>query len=86
MVVSDARRLKLYEQARAHWGEETAEVLMEVVFPAGQDMATKADLDAAVRTLSARIDGLATKEYVLRTLVVALVPIYLGILGLFFTG
>jgi hypothetical protein len=93
MAVSDARRLKLYEQARAHWGEETAEVLMEVVVPAGQDMATKADLDAAVATLSARIDGvdsrmdgLATKEYVLRTLVVALVPIYLGILGLYFTG
>jgi hypothetical protein len=93
MAVSDARRLKLYEQARAHWGEETAEVLMEVVVPAGQDMATKADLDAAVATLSARIDGvdsrmegLATKEYVLRTLLVALVPIYLGILGLYFTG
>ena len=86
MAVSDAGRLKLSEQARAHWGVETAEVLMEVVVPAGQDMATKADLDAAVRTLSARIEGLATKEYVLRTLVVALVPIYLGILGLFFTG
>jgi hypothetical protein len=93
MSVSDARRLKLYEQARAHWGEETAEALMEVVVPAGQDMATKADLAAAVATLSARIDGvdsrmdgLATKEYVLRTLVVALVPVYLGILGLYFTG
>ncbi len=93
MAVSDARRLKVYEQARAHWGEETAEVLMEVVVPAGQDMATKADLDAAVATLSARIDGvdsrmegLATKEYVLRTLLVALVPVYLGILGLYFTG
>jgi hypothetical protein len=86
MSVSDARRLKLYEQARAHWGEETAEVLMEVVVPAGQDMATKADLDTAVSALSARMDGLATKEYVLRTLVVALIPIYLGILGLYFTG
>jgi len=82
MVVSDARRLKLYEQARAHWGEETAEVLMEVVVPAGQDMATKADIDR----LEARMDDLATKEYVLRTLLVALVPIYLGILGLYFTG
>jgi hypothetical protein len=86
MAVSDARRLKLSEQARAHWGEETAEVLMEVVVPAGQDMATKADLDTAVSALSARMDGLATKEYVLRTLVVALVPVYLGILGLYFTG
>jgi hypothetical protein len=82
MSVSDARRLKLYEQARAHWGEETAEVLMEVVVPAGQDMATKTDIDR----LEARMDDLATKEYVLRTLVVALVPIYLGILGLYFTG
>jgi len=82
MVVSDARRLKLYEQARAHWGEETAEVLMEVVVPAGQDMATKADIDR----LEARMDDLATKEYMLRTLLVALVPIYLGILGLYFTG
>ncbi|MEY3072071.1 MAG: hypothetical protein RLZZ353_267 [Actinomycetota bacterium] len=77
MAVSDARRLKLYEQARADWGEETAEVLMEVVVPAGQDMATKADLDAAVSSM---------KEYTLRTLLLALVPVYLGILGLYFTG
>jgi len=82
MAVSDARRLKLYEQARAHWGEETAEVLMELVVPAGQDMATKADIER----LEARMDDLATKEYVLRTLMVALVPVYLGILGLYFTG
>ena len=73
MAVSDARRLKLYEQARAHWGEETAEVLMEVVVPAGQDMATKADLDAAVG---------AMKEYTLRTLLIALTPLSLGMLGL----
>jgi hypothetical protein len=82
MAVSDARRLKVYEQAREHWGEETAEVLMELVVPAGQDMATKADLER----LEARMDDLATKEYVLRTLMVALVPVYLGILGLYFTG
>jgi hypothetical protein len=82
MAVSDARRLKLFEQARAQWGEETAEVLMEVVVPAGQDMATKADIDR----LEARMDDLATKEYVLRMLLITQVPIYLGILGLYFTG
>jgi hypothetical protein len=82
MAVSDARRLKVYEQAREHWGEETAEVLMELVVPAGQDMATRADIER----LEARMDDLATKEYVLRTLMVALVPVYLGILGLYFTG
>jgi hypothetical protein len=73
MSVSDARRLKLYEQARAHWGEETAEALMELVVPAGQDMATKADIDAAVSSM---------KEYTLRTLLIALAPLYLGMLGL----
>jgi hypothetical protein len=75
--VSDARRLKLSEQARAHWGEETAEVLMEVVVPAGQDMATKADLAEAVG---------AMKAYTLRTLLLALAPLYVGILGLSITG
>jgi hypothetical protein len=39
MTVSDARRLKVSEQAREPWGEETAEVLMELVVPAGRDMA-----------------------------------------------
>ena len=58
MTVSDARRLKVYEQAREHWGEESAEVLVELVVPAGQDMATKADVDAAVAAISARMDGL----------------------------
>jgi hypothetical protein len=100
MAVSDARRLQVYEQARAHWGEEPAEALMELVVPAGQDMATKADIDLAVVTLSARMDrldarmdgfdsrmeGLATKEYVLQTLLLALTPLYLGMLGLYFTG
>ena len=73
MAVSDARRLKFYEQARADWGEETAEVLMEVVVPGGQDMATKADLDAAVSSM---------KECTLRTLLIALTPLYLGMLGM----
>ena len=73
MTVSDARRLQVYEQAREHWGEVSAEVLMELVVPAGQDMATKAD--------------------VLRMLLIALTPLYLGMLGLslgvaglYFTG
>jgi hypothetical protein len=89
MAVSDARRLKVYEQARAHWGEETAEVLMELVVPSGQDMATR----AGIERLEARMDGLATQEYVLRTLMLALLPVHVGmlgilggIIGLYFTG
>lgn len=89
MAVSDARRLKVYEQAREHWGEETAEVLMELVVPAGQDIATKADIER----LEARMDRLATEEYVLRMLLITLAPLYLGMVGLaigvaglYFTG
>ena len=55
---------------------------MELVVPAGQDMATKADISEAVNTLTARMDRLATKEYVLRMLLIALTPLYLGMLGL----
>ena len=82
MAVSDARRLQVYEQAREHWGDGPAEALMELVVPAGQDMATKADIER----LEVRMDDLATKEYVLRMLLVTQIPIYLGIIGLYFTG
>ena len=82
MAVSDARRLQVHEQAREHWGEGPAEALMELVVPAGQDMATKADIER----LEVRMDDLATKEYVLRMLLVTQIPIYLGIIGLYFTG
>jgi hypothetical protein len=77
MAVSDARRLQVYEQAREHWGEGPAEALMELVVPSGQDMATKADIDAAVSSM---------KEYTLRMLLITQIPIYLGIIGLYFTG
>ena len=82
MAVSDARRLQVYEQAREHWGDGPAEALMELVVPAGQDMATKADIER----LESRMDDLPTKEYVLRMLLVTQIPIYLGIIGLYFTG
>ena len=77
MAVSDARRLQVYEQAREHWGDGPAEALMELVVPAGQDMATKADIAEAVSSM---------KEYTLRMLLVTQIPIYLGIIGLYFTG
>jgi hypothetical protein len=77
MAVSGARRLQVYEQAREHWGEGPAEALMELVVPAGQDMATKADIAEAVSSM---------KEYTLRMLLITQIPIYLGIIGLYFTG
>jgi hypothetical protein len=77
MAVSDARRLQVYEQAREHWGEGPAEALMELVVPSGQDMATKVDIAEAVSSM---------KEYTLRMLLITQIPIYLGIIGLYFTG
>ena len=82
MTVSDARRLQVYEQAREHWGEGPAEALMELVVPAGLDMATK----AVIERLAARMDGLASKECVLRMLPDTQITTYLSIPGLYFTG
>jgi len=124
MGVSDARRLEVYEQARAQWGDGPAETLMEMVVPAGQDMATRQDVERSVelirnelvasrsdleasiaqlrsdleasiaqlRTdmevrfarLEERMSGLASKEYVLRALVIGLLPVYAMLIGLLF--
>ena len=114
MGVSDARRLEVYEQARAHWGDRPAETLMEMVIPPGQDMATRQDVESAAGRLrgmfevrfaafEARFDALevrmtkleerfavleertshlATRSFVLASQV----PLYLLVVGLYFTG
>lgn len=63
MAVSDARRLEVYEQARAQWGEGPAEALMEMVVPAGQEMATRQDVEGAFARLRAEmVDRFAAVE------------------------
>ena len=44
MAVNEARRLALFDAARRTFGAEEAETLMEIVDPAGADVATKADV------------------------------------------
>jgi len=44
MTVSHTRRLALFEAVRRTLGAAEAETLMEVVLPAGADVATKADV------------------------------------------
>jgi predicted nuclease with TOPRIM domain len=61
MGVSDARRLEVYEQARAHWGDGPAEPLMETVVPPGQDMATRQDVEAASGRLQEMFKGLEVR-------------------------
>ena len=69
MAVSDARRLEVYEQARAHWGEGPAEALMEMVVPTGQEMATRQDVEGAFARLRAEmLDRFAATEARLSTL------------------
>jgi phage host-nuclease inhibitor protein Gam len=57
MAVSDARRLEVYEQARAQWGDGPAEALMEMVVPAGQDMATRQDVERSIAALRAEMQA-----------------------------
>jgi hypothetical protein len=45
MVIGEGPRYRLFEAARAGWGDEPAETLMELLPPVGwADVATKADL------------------------------------------
>ena len=54
MPVEDRRRAALRRAAAASLGEEAADTLMELVTPAGQDPATRAD----VRGVLAAVDAL----------------------------
>ena len=58
MPVEDRRRAALRRAAAASFGEEAADTLMELVTPAGQDPATRADVQgvlAAVDALDERL-------------------------------
>jgi hypothetical protein len=44
MAVTNTQHLLVYQRAREHWGDETAEALMEMLPPAGLDVATKQDV------------------------------------------
>jgi hypothetical protein len=66
---------------------------MEMVIPPGQDMATRQDVERSITQLRAdmevrfarleeRMSGLASKEYVLRLVVIGLLPVYAMLIGL----
>ena len=60
MPVEDRRRAALRRAAAASFGEEAADTLMELVTPAGQDPATRADMRgvlAAVDALDERLSA-----------------------------
>lgn len=52
MAVEEHRRIALHRAAAASWGEENADTLVDLVTPAGHEMATKADIKAVLVTLN----------------------------------
>ena len=53
MPVEERRRAQLRDAATASLGEEAANTLMELVTPAGQDPATRADVQGVLTALDA---------------------------------
>lgn len=53
MTVEERRRAQLQEAATKSWGQEAADTLMELVTPAGQEMATRADIRGVLAALDA---------------------------------
>jgi len=76
MGVSDARRLEVYEKARAQWGDGPAETLMDI-----DSLEARFDaLEARIASLEERLSHLATRSFVLASQV----PLYLLVVGLYF--
>ena len=53
MAVEEHRRIALHRAATESWGEENADTLVDLVTPAGHEMATKADIQTVLSALEA---------------------------------
>lgn len=51
MTVQESRRVALHRAAAQSWGEEVADTLVELVTPAGHEMATRADTRAVLSSM-----------------------------------
>jgi hypothetical protein len=57
ITLDERRRIALHRAAAATWGEEVADTLVELVGPPGHEVATRADIDAALREQFAAQDA-----------------------------
>lgn len=57
MAVEEARRIALHRAATERWGEEVANTLVDLVVPAGQDLATRQDIDGLLQLLESMDEG-----------------------------
>ena len=53
MAVEEPRRIALHRAAAESWGEENADTLVDLVTPAGHEMATRADIRTVLSALEA---------------------------------
>ncbi|HWJ97052.1 MAG TPA: hypothetical protein VNQ33_02765 [Acidimicrobiales bacterium] len=79
MTIAESRRLALFESAKASWGADTAQTLMDLLPPDPDALATKADLAVLGAELRAEMAG-QTRTLVLAMLTIE-VTIVLAVLG-----
>lgn len=58
MAIDERRRIALHRQATESWGEEAADTLLELGAPAGQEVATRSDLQQFEQRLERRFEGI----------------------------
>ena len=64
MPTTNAQHLLVFQKAKEHWGDAPAEALMEMLPPAGLDVATKQDVTAAVDLAVERMKSFTWKVFV----------------------
>lgn len=58
MPIEERRRLALHQHATTTWNEEVADTLLELVTPAGHELATRQDLDRLQERFDRRFERL----------------------------
>ena len=57
-MLGERRRIALHRHAAETWGEEAADTLLELGAPAGDQVATRSDLDGLGRRLAHRLEAI----------------------------
>lgn len=76
MPTTNAQHLLVFQKAKEHWGDAPAEALMEMLPPAGLDVATRKDIDLAVERM---------KSFTWKVFVGANLTNFAGVAALFVT-
>ena len=58
LMIDERRRIALHRHAAETWGEEAADTLLELGAPAGDQVATRSDLDGLERRLDHRFEAI----------------------------